>query len=297
MNKKLIYTAILSLLIGLILIIIGSITGGIKYVRNTDIDNFSDILNDNKSGSSTYSNHTKELKAFSNLDFDLNYSNLTIKKSKNNKYYVEYSDTNEDDYEISIENNTLKIVENTYYNNNVFININPIKELLINGNFGIFRSRGIILYTPKSEFDDITINHKFGYVHLDSIKSNVFNISNSAGKIDIEHCEGGKFNINNSKGKINIEHCDGDEYVIKQNMGKVSFSDISVKKLFDVDSEMGAINGDILYDESKYYNVDTSEELGKIFVDPKFMNSNTKSNEKVEIKLNIEMGDIKLKAK
>ncbi len=297
MNKKIFYIAISSLLIGLLFIVVGVISGGVEYLRRTDIDNISDVISGKQIENNKSSKQNIDLEDFDSIDLDLNNSNFEIKKSTNGNSYIEYIEKNQNDYEILVENHMLRIIENKKYNNKVFINLNVVKDLFLNGSFNFSPNKDITLYTSKLEFDKIDIDHDFGYVKINSVKGNVFNINNSAGKVLIEDCRVKEFNISNSTGKISMKNCEGNDYVIQQSMGKVDFSNIDVKKSISIESEMGSIEGDMVYNDSKYYKVNTSKEIGKIFVDPKFLNSDRYNKEEVEIELKIEMGEIKLKAK
>ncbi len=273
MNKKLFFVAIVSLFVGLILIASGMALGGAKYLKTTNIDSISDIINGEKSNS--YSNKTKELGRFSNMNLEFNYSNFAIKKSANGKNYIEYYTKDDNDYKITIENDTLKIYENRKLNNYSFVDLDGFKNLLLNGTFQ--KANEFTLYIADNNFNNVHISNEMGVIELDSVRADTFI-------------------LNNSMGLIKIKNCEADEYEIEESMGKIELAKIKVNKSFNAMNEMGEISGGIVYDDSKYYMIDATSEMGKVFIDPKFKHSNRRNEEQINIILKTEMGKISIKA-
>ncbi len=272
MKKKIFIVAIICFFIGLTLIAIGVALGGSNYLKQTNIDSLSGIINFTNN---TYSNQTKELQKFSNMDLSFNYSNFSIKKSDNDKYYIEYSNKENHDYNIRVENDTLIVNEDAKLTNHSFINLDGLKNMILNTGFN--KQHDFTLYVPESNFNNITISNEMGVIKIYNIIGNKFTIKNSMGLIDINNCE------------ANI-------YDIDQSMGKVHFSGIIAHTRLKANTEMGEIDGRLIYDKKTYYKTEFSSEMGSLHIDPIFKNSDRKNEKEVNLILKTEMGKISLKS-
>ncbi len=272
MKKKLFVVSIISLLVGLILLASGMALGGISYLKDTNIDNLSGII----SGTSpSYSKKTKELGDFNNMNVEFNYSDFSIKKSPNGKTYIEYVVRDDEDYTINMEKDTLHIYENRRRRNHAWIELDNLKTMLFNGRFN--KPNEFTLYVSKNKFKDIIISNEMGFIDINGIESN-------------------RLTINNSMGLIKATECKTDECRIDQSMGKVELYNIKINNIIDAKNEMGEIDVRLQYDNTKYYNVDVSSEMGSVSIDPTFSNSNRLNEKQVDIIMKTEMGKISIKA-
>ena len=306
-SNRLFKISLITLIIGIVFISVGISLGGMEYVKNTNI-NFLSGKKLNK--------YHKEINNFKSMNIDFRYSNIEIKSSDDDKYYIEYYAENEQDYTISDLDENLNIDDHDNKNKNrkiLNLDINFLKNIVINGvPLGNADKSLFILYVPEKKHSKIEINNEYGNVNIDklnaeSLKVNIdfgtLNLSNTTFEnVELSNQNGeisvmnsifdNMLNIENSKGSIHVKNIKSNTIEINQSMGAIDFSKIEAEKI-TMQNNMGDISGKISYDPTKNYLVTANSDLGSVSIDSIFSKRNDTKNI-IDIKLKTNMGSITL---
>ncbi len=193
----------------------------------------------------------------------------------------------------------------------------------------------LVLYLTDKQFDSISVTTDLGYVNIKDIAASEFNcdvdygnlvledcnfttlnVSNDAGEIrlsdiyvkssaDVDNDMGNarlsnltvknKLNVSNDMGNIVLDSCDVNKCELNASMGNVQFHDMIIGSKMDIINSIGNVTGSVVYDENKYYNVDATGS-GNVDIDRQFRNSNRNSDDEVLININVDLGNIDLRA-
>ena len=105
-SRKLLKISFIILVLGVIFIFVGYSFGGFDYVKNNDINIYR-----SKRTNRENKQYQKYLDEFSEIDVNFEKVDFEIVRSENEKPYVIYNASNNDHFDISTQNNVLKIVE------------------------------------------------------------------------------------------------------------------------------------------------------------------------------------------
>ncbi len=305
--KKIALLAVSIMLLGIAFIGIGSLLGGINYLKNTNIDDFSvekaSALNIDYVNSKI---KTQDLEAFTNINLDITQTELEIKESENDKYYLEYKDYLDDYIKVYIENDTLKIQETNEFNfgfdtrkNKKNFDLNILKQVILNMNINEYDiDNSLVLYVPKVDFDKIYIRNEKGSIKVNDLSAKEMELDADLGNIELYNVNAhNTLNVKVDMGNISLNSCKARIYDISENMGNVEFDKLEVLDRLKIKNDLGQIEGSVIYDSKKDYDVKASNNLGNTSVDSKFNERNVYSSTIVYIELENNMGNINLIAK
>lgn len=313
-SRKLLKISFIILVLGVIFIFVGYSFGGFDYVKNNDINIYR-----SKRTNRENKQYQKYLDEFSEIDVNFEKVDFEIVHSENEKPYVIYNASNNDHFDISTQNNVLKIVEksnkfNTIgYEGTIGVDVNFIKDLILNrSHFEMSNNHKFTLCIPKKSFDRINIKTDFGNVNIDSVSSKDLKVDVSFGNLNLKNSQISDLDVHIAKGDINISeikvdteiklennlgnialnNCFSDICNIMQNKGNTNFKNIIAKDI-KIENNMGNITGSLIYDDNNSYDVDAVSDMGSINIDRSFVRvKNAKEN--VNIKLKTNMGSIVL---
>lgn len=313
-SRKLLKISFIILVLGFIFIFVGYSFGGFDYVKNNDINIYR-----SKRTNRENKQYQKYLDEFSEIDVNFEKVNFEIINSENEKSYVIYNASDNDDFYINTENNVLKIVEKSNDSNiishrgKIGIDVNFIKDLILNrSHFEMSNNHKFTLCIPKKSFDRINIKTDFGNVNIDSVSAKGLKIDVSFGNLNLKNSQISDLDVHNAKGDINISEIKVDNEIklennlgnitlnncfseicnIMQNKGDTNFKNIVAKDI-KIENNMGNINGTLIYDDNNSYEIDAGADMGSVNIDRSFVRlKNAKEN--INIKLKTNMGSIVL---
>ncbi len=320
--KKTLIISISVLLVGLILIAVGSISGGLSYVKNTNLDNISISLGSSVDLLKEGEYFKSDLDDFSKINVNFDNVNLKIEETENSVAYIESENYNKNEFKYEISDGELIITQKSKdfvlkKGKNSLFEINSLKNLM----FGKIGSKNtfytLSLFLPNKQFEKIRVDNSAGYIYIDDldvkeleikldfgeIEFDDINVENAEIKSNMGRTELNNFNsakkivIESDMGEITIDDSKFSDLILDSNMGNVEFENLFVDKSLSISCDMGNVEGELNYDYSKKYLVNIDGGLSNVDVDDKFYeySSNTKGN--VEINLDCDMGNIELNSK
>lgn len=297
--KRTLLIGFIMVLIGIIMLCVGAMTGGVKYIKN-DKD-----AKQNLSGYYYFDMKKTEIEGFESLDLNLAISDLTLKPSDDNNYYMEYhvkNDRDKDPVEYEVKNGVLHIddVRNRKYkkvNVDVLGLIAEIAKGIKNhshDDYELYDS--IVLYVPKdSNGENPMIEGKIhmdvGDIKIDHIDLDRANLEISVGSISVRGSH-----INDSKiqcftGDIELKKCMLNQADISGKTGGFEGERITVKGNSSVKLKTGDIELDLMKKSKKTVHLICESKYGDIETEGcKRCKSGEKG--KITLTLNTETGDI-----
>ncbi|MBR6020114.1 MAG: DUF4097 family beta strand repeat protein [Lachnospiraceae bacterium] len=168
--------------------------------------------------------------SFTNIDFEVDVSDLALKRSDDGSCRVEILETDKITHSVTVDHDTLVIrsEENRKWYDN----------------FGFFlKSPVITVYLPADTYDtlhadgstsDVTVPAGFSFANVD--------IDLSTGDLKFESNVTGTLSIKTSTGDVALDGCKASELTIKTSTGDVSLADISCPRT-TIRTSTGEVNG------------------------------------------------------
>lgn len=292
-TRRFLLISLVLFLTGSFFVLLGSSLGGVEYLKNVNINHIFQEGEEIKNGEMV----KKELDKFLNVDAEFDNANFLIKKSEDSKAYIEYFENKDNRVETSIDGYTLKIVS---YNNargflnkfNIKIDINSIKDSILNGKK--HEDNLITLYLPEGVYGEINLRSQYGFLDLENLDASTLIADNTYGAIKLENGNFKSARISNNMGSVKVFDSSFDKSSFELQMGNFDLNGTVVKEELNVESNMGNIEIDLKLEDDKNYHVDTRNNMGSVKVGDEFRR-NAGSRETVKIRIENQMGSIKLK--
>ncbi|SHH95825.1 Putative adhesin [Clostridium collagenovorans DSM 3089] len=221
-KKKLVRLAGLLIVSGLILSIIGFVSGGNK-----------DILW--KDGKLTIGNSEKvqvnrDLDKFTDMDLNLSFSDIEVIKS--DKYAIElnyFGDVN--DIEFKVENEKLIVTDEGK------------SGLRFNINLNLSASDSIVkVYVPQdAEFNNLNISSSSGSIKLNEINSKKTNLSCDFGNVNIENLTSDSIEIEAKSGKVKGKNIKAKDFISKSDFGDIVLENVETE-LMKTNAKSGEVS-------------------------------------------------------
>lgn len=293
-------------LMGVIMISIGAFTGGMKFVTANE------ETREKLSGFNHFSMDKTQIEEFKSINGDFAVCDLTVKESKDDKFYLEYQVANavkKDPMEFYIKNGVFHINDlknRSYKKVNVDL-LNIVVEAfkgMKEGEYDVDNLGKVILYVPdgkqlKNKGLKGKINLEIGNLSINNVNLENMDLDVSTGAIKITQSHIKNSNIENNTGDINLNQCTLSAVEISGETGDFKGKGIQVDK----SSSIELVTGDIsinLNDKSRTeVDINTSSQTGDVYMDiqgnlknPKTAIDNPKLGRQVKLRLETETGDI-----
>lgn len=218
----------------------------------------------------------EEYSDISNLDIDLNTSNLVIKEGQDFK--IEISKELEDEIIYGNESNTLILKDSED------VNFYLKKE-----------EKSIILYVPKDyEFETVKIANGIGKCDIEYIKASDLEIKLGVGTSTFENIVSDNVEIKGGVGEVKINNFYFKTLNLETGIGKFSLTG----KVLDnakINSGIGKLDLNLLGSNDEY-SIDTKIGIGKISLNnEKCSSNNTYGKGKAKIYVNGGIGEVEIK--
>lgn len=180
---------------------------------------------------------------FNNISIDVSEAEIVFKESADGKTRVECFEEEKVSHDVAVEDGTLKIdvVDSKKWYEHIGI---------------FFAGAKIIIYLPKSEYDDTSIKTDIGDIEIRNIDLGEVEISTSTGEIELENISCNNINAKSSTGDINLESVIAKEkFNIKSETGSVEFENSDASEII-VKTSTGDVEGTLL--SEKIFNAKTS---------------------------------------
>ncbi len=181
-------------------------------------------------------------------------------------------------------------------------------------------------YTIKPYLDEIAIEAHAASVEIRPSSSNVYQVKYSGNKRGLKITQGNKkleikefeffdipklkrnmgskivlevphlldkVDLNMNAGLVSIENMAIQDLSVDSNVGAVNLCNLQITKKLKLHADVGAIKASLVHDPTKTYVIHKDSDIGKINIDPKFMQEGTGSD-KVYIDLDTNVGNINL---
>ena len=232
-SQKIIKNVAIAFAIFLIVTIFSSILTGIYAITHIfSTDNIGELK-------------TYEIEPFQNLDIDIKYTNINIKKG--DKYIIE---TNNSNIEIKSLDDTLKISEK--------------KHNLFKKNTG-----EITIYIP-SNLEEVKINNGAGNLYIESLITNKLNLNLGAGETTIDNIETNSTYIDTGIGSFKINNGKLNDLDFDMGIGETTITSI-ISGNSNLDTGIGSLELNLIGTD---YKLKINKGIGKVTIDHKEISDN-----------------------
>lgn len=280
-TKVTVTLACIFLCLGIILTIVGGVTGARNYsfshilnmVNAKDFD-YSDMSADEFDSKGFVLKESFDTNDVQDINIELEISALKIKKSKDDKCHLYVEEGKEDNLIANLDYKTL-----TIYDEHETVFWNRVQ------------STYAILELPEKLFGSVNVNAELGYICLeDMCKANEMAFDVEVGNVEISEIEAENLYLNCELGNISVQKIVAESLEMECGMGNIDAIYIEAEDT-NMKCDMGNITT-VFAGNSGEYDIEEDSDLGDVVIDESPNDNDEICNKSIEV--NCDMGNVEI---
>lgn len=258
-SKKMLKWGMLFILFGLIMITIGLLLDGKKYVVQADLNSLNWQQQTAIPGEVIV--EKEPLADFLAVDAQLAWADIAIEPSDNEQAFISYHIMNQDNrgqIGYQVENSQLTIQQGTPTNHLVTIDLSFIRYLFDSEIVKGAQETQLTLYLPKKTYKRIAVNNEVGGITIRNLIAEEANLQSSTGVINLTNSQILNVTLQNSLGNLHVAQSEWQVGNLSTDLGLIDLQQVKAKNS-SIQSNLGGITLTDSVFEDSIFKTDTGD--------------------------------------